>query len=105
MNERRSFTADELREKIASARAEIPGYEESFRLAEAAAREPSFAGWLRRRVRGCAEKPLPVLLRETPGITSIEMGDFLTGRGELSLSQIDELCRALRLEFPLEQAG
>lgn len=71
--------------------------EGDFAACEAAAREPSFSGFVRRSVHRTGS-PLTQIAEET-GISVQRLANFLRGRGNLDNLELDRLLDALGIEL------
>lgn len=71
--------------------------EGDFAACEAAAREPSFSGFVRRSVHR-AGLPLTHVAEQT-GISAPRLANFLRGRGSLDNLEIDRLLNVLGIEL------
>jgi DNA-binding phage protein len=96
MDERKGFTPEEMKAKIAAAEEELPALEASLRRAAVAAREDSFSGALRRAVQA-NKRHLPAVAREA-GLNRAELSGFLDGTSTLTTAQVDALVKTLSLE-------
>lgn len=88
-----------------AAEAEWPQIQDNLAEIEAAAREQSFSGQLRRAIHGIHKRriPLTVFLRES-GLSLDRMGSFLAGREMLTGEEIDRVVGALKLTLVAEDS-
>ncbi|MBA4030927.1 MAG: hypothetical protein C0478_08550 [Planctomyces sp.] len=89
-----SISPEELRAKQEAAIAERPAIEAKLKLAETAAKEPTFSGWLRRQIHAHPEVSFP-RLQEASGLGKIPFLQFLEGQAPISTEQADALCTVL----------
>jgi hypothetical protein len=83
-------------DKIAAAEAERPAVEAQLKLAERAAAEETFSGWLRREIHR-APMHLPTIWQQSE-ISKTDFLDFLEG-GTLTTVQVDRLCATLGISL------